>query len=93
MSIEDAQELYEFLQGKQPETLKKRFLFKAVPDLAQDQAFAVIYYLQEHLGLIPDIYEKCGCCGRLYDSGEEGMYSLEKEIYLCEDCMESCDGE
>ena len=31
MSIEDAQELYEFLQGKQPETLKKRFLFKAVP--------------------------------------------------------------
>ena len=31
VSIEDAQELYEFLQGKQPETLKKRFLFKAVP--------------------------------------------------------------
>jgi hypothetical protein len=40
-----------------------------IPHLSKEQAFAVIYYLQEALFVLPDTYEKCRECGDLYDDG------------------------
>lgn len=66
--IEDVEALYSFLQGEVPPELTLDY----PPKLSQKEAFSVIYYLQEIMGLLPDRYEQCCECGNLYDSHEEG---------------------
>lgn len=68
VTLEQVETLYAFLQGECPEG----FYIKNMPKLTPDQAFAVIYYLQEGMYLIPDKYEKCRECDDLYDSANEG---------------------
>jgi hypothetical protein len=68
ISLESVEDLYKFLQGKVPHCLTLR----EPPKLSKRAAFAVIYYLQEIMHLIPDHYERCNICGVLYDIEQEG---------------------
>jgi len=66
--IEKIEELYEFLQGKVPDSLE----IKHPPHLSEQMAFRIIYFLQEQTGVLPDYYERCKTCGCIYNSEEEG---------------------
>jgi len=88
ITLEQVETLYAFLQGECPE----RFCIKAMPNLTPDQAFAVIYYLQEGLGLIPDKYEKCRECDDLYDSANEGCSAGLCEGHYTSMCPHCGDG-
>ena len=46
------------------------------PKLTPEEAFSVIYFLQEYLRVIPDHFEQCCICKELYDAGCEG-YSID----------------
>lgn len=75
MEIKTVQKFYEWLQGgENPESID----FKTKPKLTAEEAFSVIYYLQEELCILPDCYEQCRECKCLYDSYEEG-------VSICED--------
>lgn len=75
---------YEFLKGKNPFWDGARNL--DVP-LSKDDAFRVIYFLQEYIHIFPDTIEKCCSCGDLYDSTRSGEHSeLEGENY-CDNCF------
>jgi hypothetical protein len=67
------------LQGEIP----KNLTLKAPPNLTADQAFSVIYYLQEEMGVLPDKYEKCQVlgCDNLFDADEDGCLAL-----YCDSC-------
>lgn len=85
--IEQVQEFYEWLQGKScPEHLH----FKDKLNLTEEQAFSVIYFLQEHLYILPDKYERCGKCGCIYDSDCEGTSISEETTIITEDGEEVC---
>ncbi|OPY59158.1 MAG: hypothetical protein A4E55_00375 [Pelotomaculum sp. PtaU1.Bin035] len=77
ITLEQVEKLYRFLQGEVPDG----FDIKAMPNLSPDQAFSVIYYLQEGMRVLPDSYEKCRVegCNELYDSDAEGCMAM-----LCE---------
>jgi hypothetical protein len=45
---------------------------KRPPHLSGQMAFRIIYYLQEIMEVIPDKFERCVSCGRIYNSEEEG---------------------
>lgn len=66
VSLEDVDAFYHFLQGEVPECLSLR----EPPNLSKVQAFGVIYYLQEVMGVLPDHYEQCDNpdCRELFDS-------------------------
>jgi hypothetical protein len=82
--LEWLQEFYEFLQGKQPETIR---LGKGyAPKLKQKKAFAIIWYLQEHFPVFPDQIERCDVCGELFDSHSEGIYWESKGKNFCGGC-------
>lgn len=85
ISIEQVQEFYEWLQGKScPEHLH----FEDKLNLSEEQAFSVIYYLQEHLGILPDKYERCKKCGCIYDTDYEGESINEETTIVTEDGKE-----
>jgi len=42
------------------------------PALTPHAAFSVIWYLQEHLRVLPDNIEMCAVCGELFDADCEG---------------------
>lgn len=82
ISLEKVQEFYEWLQGK---SCPERLHFVNKLNLSEGDAFKVIYYLQEHLGIISDKYERCAKCGCIYDSNEEGAYINEETTIVTED--------
>lgn len=70
---------YEWLQGKDsPEGCK----FENKLNLTADEAFTVLWYLQEVLEILPDKYEQCKECKCLYDSYYEGETIIKD---TCED--------
>ena len=98
VTLEDAEKFYRFLQGEVPETLTLR----CPPNLSKEQAFAVIYYLQEELRIFPDHYEQCRepSCRDLFDSNREGCPASFCDACCCqypdgfdpEECADGCDG-
>lgn len=83
--IEWVREFYEFLQGNEPETIKSKQPLK----LNKNEAFSVIWYLQEHFSIFPDTFEKCDNCGEIFDDASEGFYSEQgNEIgqFFCGNC-------
>ena len=65
------QQLYDFLQGKyHPDNIKVEDNEK--PNLTSDQAWHIVYCLQEHFGMLDDRFEKCRDCGEIYDSYSGG---------------------
>ena len=75
------QEFWEFLRG---ESIPDGMTVDEQPKLTDKAAFAVIYYLQERLRILPDAFEMCKTCHQLYDSDSEG-FSI--------DDSDTCDGE
>lgn len=49
--------------------------------LEPQHAFNIIYYLQEDMHLIPDSWELCANCKRIFDSYSEGFYFGDDENY------------
>ena len=67
---EKVNELYQFLMGKSlPDGVECK-----MPKLKPQMAFTVIWFLQEHLHILPDTIERCRNCGELFDSDSEGCY-------------------
>lgn len=63
------QQFYEFLQGKfHPENIVRR----DCPNLSKEQAWHVIYCMQEYFGIFDDRFECCQNCDSIFDSYEEG---------------------
>lgn len=69
MEQEEIEMFYKFLQGTDcPENLHTQ----NQPHLTAEEAFSVIYYLQEIMEILPDKYEMCKECGCIYDAECEG---------------------
>ncbi len=78
------EEFYIFLQGEMPETI--HMPRGHVPKMSQKKAMAIIWYLQEHMPVIPDTIERCDCCGELFDSYNSGLYWESKGKNFCDGC-------
>lgn len=77
LTLKQVQELYDHLTGKKS---IDGIIIEENYNLTKDQAFGIIYILQEHYKIIPDHYEQCDHCGDIYDSKSEG------HNFDCEDC-------
>lgn len=94
------EEFYEFLQKKK---VPGGFHLSHLPKLTAKQAFTVIYVMQEYLHILPDNFEQCQDCLRLYDSDSEGyclgdQYDLGKKTlpkkywgHYCDNCVPNID--
>jgi hypothetical protein len=82
--LEWINEFYEFLKGDIPEGIK--IGKHSNPKITPKKAFTIIWYLQEHLRILPDHIEKCSCCNDLYDTHSEGIYWESKGKFYCGTC-------
>ena len=82
--LEWMDEFYKFLQGKVPEEISIGRGHQ--PKLSEKKANTIIWYLQEHLRILPDNTERCDTCGSLYDSWSEGIYWETKGKHYCGGC-------
>ena len=71
ITLEEVQELYDFLKGHLP----KEITMKDPPQLSPELAFSIVWFLQEHMGIIPDKFERCSVCNSIYDADDGGIYS------------------
>ncbi len=85
--IEQTQELFDFLQGTVPDAYK--IATDHVPSLTPDQAWTVVWYIQELHWQLADRIERCNVCGYLYDSEAEGdcLDYGDAPYLFCDDCM------
>lgn len=79
-TIEQTNELYAFLQGTCPKGIHMK-----PPRLSQRSAFNIIWFLQEHMGILPANHEKCCSCGDLFNSSSEG--GSYRDRHYCDDCL------
>ena len=71
-------DLLSFLKGEfTPDTVKIVDKSK-LPKLTTIQAWFVIYVLQEHFEILPEKFEMCDDCGRIFDSEIEGIHTDDK---------------
>jgi len=101
ISIDEVAEFYDWLQGEScPENLH----FEHKLNLTGEEAFDVIYFLQEQMRIIPHNYERCRECGRLFDTYKDGINiseetseeeDLTEELYgfYCDYCSSLIDSE
>lgn len=83
ITIDQVNQFFEYLQGEIPEG----FVGVKSPKLSPQQAFDVIYILQENLHLLPDHYELCCQCHQLYDSWREGR--IIRGRFYCGCCYDT----
>lgn len=69
ITIEAVREFMEMLTG---ESLPEGMFMEFQPELQKSAAFSVIWYLQEHLRILPDNFEQCIVCLDIYDTHSEG---------------------
>lgn len=81
VTIEEVEELFSFLQGNEVEGIHCEFM----PTLTKQEAFSVVYFLQEHMNLLPDSVEQCLECLTLVDNDSEGYYK-EGVGHYCDNC-------
>jgi len=85
--LEKIDEFYRFLTGDEiPEGLT--FLRGHAPKMSEKKAMSIIWYLQEHLSILPDHIEQCSVCGCLYDSYNSGLYWESKGKHYCSSCSD-----
>jgi hypothetical protein len=87
MTLEETENLFEFLTGGRPPagiTLGKR-----PRKMTAQQAFSLIYVLQEAFHVIPDSFEQCTHCGFIFDSESNGHSSGDGKFY-CDYCSHHC---
>lgn len=78
------EEFYKFLQGEIPEEISIGRGHQ--PKLTDKKANTIIWYLQEHLRILPAHIERCDTCGSLFDSWSEGIYWETKGKHYCGGC-------
>lgn len=85
IGIEQVQEIYDMLTGRAlPEGIS---LGRGnAPKLTEKKAFAVIWFLQEHLRILPDHIERCDECGDLFDTHRQGDYDEKSGKHWCGNC-------
>ena len=71
-------ELLRFLKGEFTPGIVKIVDKQRLPKLTQTQAWFAIYVLQEHFGILPEKFELCDECGRMFDSDSEGVHTDDK---------------
>lgn len=60
------------------------------PRMTGEQAFSLIWFLQERLRCLPDNIKRCGCCDSLADEHSEFVrYVKSKKEFLCESCYQA----
>ena len=81
---EQVERLMEFLQGEVPE----RWNIEHMPKLSADQAWSVVYYLQEGPRLLCDAVERCDVCGMVYNTDQEGccLDFGDPPYHVCDGC-------
>lgn len=83
--LEKTNEFYRFLTGEEmPEKISMTRGHK--PKMSEKKAFAIIWYLQEHLSILPDHIERCDICGELYDEYSSGIHWETKGKNYCGAC-------
>lgn len=89
-TLEEVESFFAFLQGaKMP-----GFRFSEnSPEikLSAEQAYKIIYVLQEGLRVVPDKYEKCSICNSLYNIEEEGDHTERMVVWYVEEYEEEND--
>lgn len=80
--LEKIDEFYKFLQGELPEGIKLGCKLR----LSVKKSMAIIWYLQEHLSILPDTIEQCSICKNLFDTINTGHYSELEEKCYCGAC-------
>jgi len=89
ITVEQVEQFHKWLTGEQN---TEEIRCKTQPHLTVEEAFSAIYYLQEVLGVLPDNYEMCRECGRIFDSYEEGTHiDADTEGYTEEACGNYCE--
>lgn len=81
-TLEGVKELYSYLQGNSVDKITQLY----APKLSPDEAFSVIYILQEHFEAISDEFEQCAKCKELYDTSYGGNHYDNVGINLCDGC-------
>jgi len=90
LTVEQVEEFHNFLSsGEQPEGMQ----VGRPPKVGKKVAFTIIWYLQEHLRIIPDNFEMCDRCLRIYDSWGEGIYleGRKRINHVCGNCITNAD--
>jgi hypothetical protein len=85
-TLEQVDALYQFLTGRIPVGSGIEMGRGGQPKLTPRKAFAVIWFLQEHLHILPDCYEACTCCGNLFDSDCAGHLCEQTGKSYCDNC-------
>lgn len=84
ITLERVQELFDFLcDGTNPEGV----FVKRPPKLGARKAETIIWFLQEHMDILPDNFEMCVTCSRMYDSHSEGDHDEKTGRCHCGNCM------
>ena len=76
ISLDEVKVFFAWLQG----TPYKNMSLSSQPRLSPEEAFSIIYVLQEELHLIPDTIEMCLKCKELFDTKTEGRYIDEDSL-------------
>jgi hypothetical protein len=71
ITLEQIQELMQMLTGGD---LPDGVRMSHQPQLTPTQAFGVIWYLQEHLHVLPGNFEQCDYCRDVFDADYNGHY-------------------
>ena len=71
-AMDTIKQLFGFLQGEVPEGYEIKD--SHVPHLSPDQAWTVVWYMQELHYQLSDAIERCDVCGELFDTDSEGAY-------------------
>lgn len=70
VTFEQIKELMNMLTGGE---LPEGMIMVTQPKLSREQAFSAIWFLQEHLCVLPDHFEMCNVCGDLFDTRHDGF--------------------
>ena len=73
IELEQIQAFMDMLTG---ESLPDGMIMARQPHLSRQEAFSVVWFLQEHLRVLPDHYEICHVCAELFDA-RRGGYSVD----------------
>ena len=77
ITFEQVQELVNFLAGG---FIPDGWVIPTPPTLTRQQAFSVVYYLQERLHIIPDRFEMCEVCEQVEDRRYGGISVSDDDL-------------
>ncbi|MBU1067492.1 hypothetical protein KKE60_06870 [Patescibacteria group bacterium] len=97
ITIEHIEELMDMLTGTR---LPKGMVMLNQPCLSLKQAFSVVWFLQEHLPVLPDNFEQCHVCLAIFDRDHGGCFidktddvsSWQEEIGVTQEMLKAHNG-